>query len=80
MLKKLRLAAVASLICVSAFSCGRNTSTPSKVLLGHWVAVQRSSGDKVDYCYGSDGKFVSHDQSTDTIKNLPYRIMASTLR
>lgn len=78
MLKSIRLVAITSLICVLATSCGRDTSTPSKVLVGHWVAVQRDGGEKVDYCYGSDGKVVSREQSTDTIKNLPYTVISES--
>lgn len=72
MLKVLRLGIAASLISVALVGCGRDISTPSKVLVGHWVALMHSSGEKIDYCFERDGNVTIRERSTDTIRRKPY--------
>ena len=66
--------AIAFLMLLLLAGCNRDTSSPSKTLIGHWVATSRVRGEQTDYCFRKDGQVVWRDRARDTIKKKPYTV------
>lgn len=73
MLKSLCLTATAFIVCAIASGC-RDTSSPAKTLIGHWVTINYK-GDEIHYCYLPSGEVIYYNKTTDNIEKLPYRVV-----
>lgn len=62
-------------IVLLASGC-RDTSTPSKALVGHWLL--RSQGEEIHRCYGSTGQVTYYNKAEDILQKRTYSIVSES--
>lgn len=71
---KLKYLGIAALVLL-AQSC-RDTSTPSKALIGHWL--DKSQGGEIHRCYSSTGEVTYNNKAEDILQKRAYKIVSES--
>lgn len=76
MLKVLRCGTIASLLVLVVAGCNRDTSSPSKTLIGHWVTAKDNI--EIHRCYSEDGIGIFYNKTQDNLERVPYRVVSES--